>query len=105
MARGNDGAFYGTTSTGGQGGNGTVFRFTAGPAPVFQPVGQPKNGSLVVTWSTVTGGSYQLQSSSSLSSNAWANLGSVLTASGSTLSATNPIASGSPRFYRVVLLP
>ena len=73
-------------------------------APVLQPVGLT-NGTLSLTWSTETGATYQLQCNSDLSSTNWTNLGSAVTAAGATLSATDPVTNGPPRFYRVVLLP
>jgi uncharacterized repeat protein (TIGR03803 family) len=105
LVQGSDGNFYGTTYGGGAGGAGTVFRLTvAGAAPAFQPVGLA-NGTLSLTWSTEAGGTYQLQCNSDLSSTNWTNLGSPATATGATLSATDPVTNGPPRLYRVVLLP
>jgi len=43
------------------------------------------NAQSVLTWSTEAGGQYQLQCNSELSSTNWANLGSAVTAAGSTL--------------------
>jgi uncharacterized repeat protein (TIGR03803 family) len=105
LAQGNDGNFYGTTSSGGDSGFGTVFRLTvAWAAPVFQPVSLTE-GTLGLTWTTEAGGTYQLQYNSDLSSSNWTNLGSAATAIGATLSATEAVANGPPRFYRVALLP
>ncbi len=105
LVRGSDGNFYGTTSFGGAGGAGTVFRLTIVPAaPVFQPVSLT-NGMLSLTWSTEAGETYQLQHNSDLTSTNWTNLGSAATATGATLSATDTVANGPPRFFRVALLP
>ncbi len=105
LVQGSDGGFYGTTYGGGAGGFGTVFRLTVVPAaPVFQPVSLT-NGTLGLTWSTEVGGTYQLQYTSDLSSSNWTNLGSAATATGATLSATDSVTNGPPRFYRVVLAP
>jgi len=48
---------------------------------------------------------YQVQSSASMTPTNWSNLGGTLTASGSTLSATNAIGTATQRFYRVLLVP
>jgi uncharacterized repeat protein (TIGR03803 family) len=105
LVQGRDGNFYGTTSAGGPGGAGTVFRLSTGPAaPVFQAV-TLTNAKLSLTWSTAAGGMYQLQYNSNLSSTNWTNLGSVATAAGATLGAMDSVTNGPRRFYRVVLLP
>jgi uncharacterized repeat protein (TIGR03803 family) len=105
LVQGGDGSFYGTTSSGGQGSGGTVFRLTVVPAaPVLQAV-TLTDGTLSLTWSTEAGGRYQLQFNSDLGSSNWANLGGALTAVGTALSATDSVTSGPRRFYRVVLAP
>ncbi len=105
LVQGSDGSFYGTTEGGGQGGAGTVFRLTVGPAaPVFQAV-TLNDGTLTLTWSTEAGGMYQLQYNSGLGSSGWNNLGSPIPATGATLSVNETVANGPPRFYRVELLP
>jgi hypothetical protein len=63
------------------------------------------NGQLSMTWSAEIGNSYQLQFISELGATNWTNLGPVLAASGSTLTATDVIANASARFYRIVLQP
>ena len=51
LVQGSDGNFYGTTSGGGQGGAGTVFRLTVVPtAPAFQTAAL-SNRTLSLTWS------------------------------------------------------
>jgi uncharacterized repeat protein (TIGR03803 family) len=102
LVQGSDGNFYGTTSHGGLGGAGTVFRLTVGPE--FQAV-TLTNSTLSLTWSAKVGGMYQLQYSSDLSSSNWANLGIGLTAAGATLSTTDSVTNGPQRFYRLVLSP
>ncbi len=105
LIQGTDGSFYGTTSGGGQGGAGTVFRLTVVPtAPAFQTAAL-SNGTLSLTWSTETGGMYQLQYNSNLSLTNWTNLGSPITAIGATFSATDSLTNGPQRFYRIVLMP
>jgi uncharacterized repeat protein (TIGR03803 family) len=102
LVQGSDGSFYGTTSAGGPGGAGTVFRLTI--VPESQAV-TLTNGTLSLTWSTEAGGMYQLQYNSDLSSSNWSNLGSAVTATGATLSTTDSLTNGPQRFYRLALLP
>jgi uncharacterized repeat protein (TIGR03803 family) len=102
LVQGNDGNFYGTTSGGGAGGAGTVFRLTI--VPEFQAVSMT-NGTLSLTWSTEAGGIYQLQYSSDLTSTNWTNLGTPIPATGASLTATDSLTNGPQRFYRLVLLP
>jgi uncharacterized repeat protein (TIGR03803 family) len=105
LVQGSDGSFYGTTSSGGPGGVGTVFRLTILPTvPEFQAV-TLTNNILNLTWSTEAGGTYQLQYNSDLSSSNWTNLGSPATATGATLSTTDSVTNGPQRFYRLVLSP
>ena len=71
--------------------------------PVFQ-VPSRTNQSIQLTWSAIPGRSYQLQYKSNLNAPTWTTLGGSLTASGNTLSALDPLAANSQRFYRVVLV-
>jgi len=105
LVQGSDGNFYGTTYNGGEGGFGTVFRLSlVWATPVFQPV-TLTDGVVGLTWSTEPGGTYQMQYNSDLNSTNWTNLGAAVTATGSTLSTTDPATNNPPRFYRVVVLP
>jgi hypothetical protein len=61
------------------------------------------NSTLNLTWSTEAGGTYQLQYNSDLSSTNWINLGSPVTATGSSLNFTDFITNGPQRFYRLAL--
>jgi hypothetical protein len=72
--------------------------------PVVQVV-TLTNSTLSLTWSTESGGTYQLQYNSDLSSSNWTNLSNAVTAAGATLSATDSVTNGPRRFYRGVLLP
>ena len=96
---GHDGSLYGTTSGGGQGGAGTVFRLTI--VPEFQAL-TVANGTLNLTWSTEAGGTYQLQYNSDLTSTNWINLGNPIPATASTLTATDALTNGPQRFYRLM---
>jgi uncharacterized repeat protein (TIGR03803 family) len=102
LVQGRYGHFYGTTVGDGVGGAGTVFRLTI--VPEFQTV-TLTNSTLSLTWSTETGGRYQLQYNSELNSSNWFNLHSAVTATGAMLSASDSVTNGPRRLYRVVLLP
>jgi len=106
LVQGTDGKFYGTTSTGGAFGNGTVFRLSlvSPPAPVFQPVTR-SGGTITLTWSAVAGQIYQLQFKTNLNQPSWNNLGSPITATNSTAATTDSIGPDPRRFYRVKLGP
>jgi uncharacterized repeat protein (TIGR03803 family) len=102
LVQGSDGNFYGTTSGGGAGGAGTVFRLTI--VPEFQAV-TLTNSTLSLTWTAEAGRRYQLQYNSDLSSSNWTNLTNAVTAAGATLSTTDSVTNAPRRFYRLVLLP
>jgi uncharacterized repeat protein (TIGR03803 family) len=107
LVQGSDGALYGTTLSGGVNGNGTIFRVTmpvSRVAPVFQTVAQT-NGTFMLTWSALPGQRFQLQYCSDLAWGNWNELGGVLTAGGSTVTASDVMGSTSQRSYRVQLLP
>jgi hypothetical protein len=57
-------------------------------------------GSVILTWNSQAGRTYQVQSRDSLSAGTWGNLGGPIPATGSTTSFTNTISSDT-RFYRV----
>jgi hypothetical protein len=58
------------------------------------------SGSIVLTWESSSGNTYQVESRDSLSTGDWQDLGSPVTATGATTSFTNAI-SGPATFYRV----
>jgi uncharacterized repeat protein (TIGR03803 family) len=60
--------------------------------------------NLNLSWSAIVGSSYQLQCTTDLTQTNWINLGSPISASGSTVTATDSMTN-SQRFYRVVLVP
>jgi uncharacterized repeat protein (TIGR03803 family) len=103
LVQGADGSFYGTAQRGGAYGYGTVFRFSI--VPEFRAVTLLSDSRLNLSWSTESGGSYQLQYNSDLALSNWLNLGSPVTAAGATLNTTDFLTNGPQRFYRVVLLP
>jgi uncharacterized repeat protein (TIGR03803 family) len=103
-----DGTFYGTTEIGGASNCGTLFRLTvaanATPAPVLQGV-QREAGMVTFSWSAVAGRNYQVQFKTNLNQAVWSNLSAPLEATNATASASDLLAAGRQRFYRVVLLP
>lgn len=74
------------------------------PPPKFLSVAQ-NAGTLALTWSAVPGQLYQLQSSPSLAPAHWSNLGSAVSATNFTMTATDSVAINTSKFYRVVMLP
>lgn len=59
-----------------------------------------REGTVVVTWQSVAGQSYQVQSKESLSELEWTNLGPQIQATGSSTSFTNELPA-STRFYKI----
>jgi hypothetical protein len=74
------------------------------PKPQFLSVTRTNN-TMGLTWSTMPGLVYQVQSSASMNPTNWSNVGGTLTAAGSTLSASNVFGTATQRFYRVLLVP
>ncbi len=73
------------------------------PPPIFQHLIQT-NGVLTLNWSAVPGLNYQLQYSTNLSKTNWFNLGSLVSATNSSISVSDS-KTNTQRFYRVVLQP
>jgi len=71
-------------------------------APAFKAVTQA-DGMISLTWTTVPGLAYQVQYSGELSPTGWNNLGSPLTATGSTLSVSYSPTASPQRFYRILV--
>ena len=74
------------------------------PAPVFQSAASA-NGSITLTWSAMTGVTYQLQFTTSLSAPNWTNLGAPTNASSPSIAASDVKPADPQRFYRVVVAP
>jgi hypothetical protein len=71
--------------------------------PIIQSAAQV--GSFITfTWSATPSVKYQIQYTTNLSQNVWANLDNPITATGSTLIGSDTIANG-PTFYRVMVVP
>lgn len=103
MVIGGDGQLYGTTIDGG-GGSGTVFRFIINPpAPEFLSVVKT-NADVALTCNSVSGGHYQLQYKTYLLQSSWSNLGFEITATNSTIIASDVAPPETQRFYRAVLI-
>ena len=77
---------------------------TAPVAPIIQTTMQ-SGSSLIFKWSTITNQMYRIQSTTNLAPADWTNLSSVVTATNSTATISEPIGTNSQQFYRVVLLP
>lgn len=86
--------------------NGLVALAYGVPPPLVLPYGITAaytNGvGLVLTWPTVSGRNYQLQSRAALATGSWGNVGAAISGSGSPVSYTNNTLSGLALFYRVV---
>ena len=102
---GPDANLYTLAENGGFGGFGSIFRINIITAsPVFQRV--VKTGSsILLSWTSVATRSYQLQFKTNPIQANWNNIGSPLTASGTTLQTNDTPGADPRRFYRVVLLP
>jgi hypothetical protein len=61
------------------------------------------NGVASLTWQTAVGGHYQVQYKNDLGGTNWNNAGNSITASASSLSATNGISGAGQRYYRVIV--
>ncbi len=61
------------------------------------------DGTIKLTWDSVSGVTYRLQYTASLTLPSWINLGTTITATGTTTSATDFPDSNTQRFYRVVI--
>jgi hypothetical protein len=63
-----------------------------------------RNGSsVVIQWQTYPGKTYQVQAKPDLSTPTWTNVGSPVTAAGTSSSATIPMAGNNLRFFQVIL--
>jgi uncharacterized repeat protein (TIGR03803 family) len=103
LVQGSDGHFYGTTSAGGSYNAGTVFRLTVPLVPRIQSALRA-DGSFVLSWNSVAGQYYQLQSTSDLNTITWTNIGGSIIATNGRTSASVSIGENAQSFYRVVLL-
>ena len=58
-----------------------------------------------LTWSAIPGQRYRVQFKNNLQEATWQNLSGDILASSSAAAKTDPSASGSQRFYRIITLP
>ena len=83
----------------------TLFKHTNVVA-VLAPAATVRCSELEVCWNAASNRMYQVQYRSTLTSNAWANLGAPVAGTGTTNCVTDKIAPGEPqRFFRIVPLP
>jgi len=73
--------------------------------PPITTVFMSDNGLLAFTWGAVSNLSYQLQCATNLAAPNWIDLGSPITATNSSVFATDALDSDGQRFYRVRLVP
>lgn len=101
LAEGTDGRLYGVAYRGGKFGSGTFFRVVKTPRVTVR---RTDDGGLELAWDSFGGGTYRLESKSSLSEQGW-SLHSELTAAGTSDSLAVPISVVGQGYFRVVLLP
>ena len=100
LVQGSDGGFYGTTSGGGQGGAGTVFRLTIVPISPPHLILVRSGPNVILTWPT-NATDFTLQSTTNLGSSAvWSTNSSVPVVVNGQNVVTNPI-SGTRQFFRL----
>ena len=80
-----------------------VTHSTIATPPTFQTA-KDTTGVMALSWSAPLGQTYQIQYSTNLDSFGWANLGPLLTATNSTMTASDAMTD-QERFYRLLLLP
>jgi len=72
---------------------------------ISRPASLPGENKVELAWNSEAGQRYQLQYKSNWNTTNWINLGSVITATNSTVLTSDVAGSDSRRFYRVALLP
>ena len=104
LVQGSDGSFYGTTSGGGQGSAGTVFRLSIVPPPRLTII--PSGPYVILTWPTDYAGfsyaGYTLQSTTNLGPSAvWTTNSSPPIVIGGENVVINSTTTGKQQFYRL----
>ncbi len=113
LIQASDGSFYGTTVNGGTNGVGTIFKLTV---PLFPPANQISALQFFTVFNTtntavlipsVSGETYQLQYTATMSPTNWINTGDPTLSIGGPLILTDIIDVPQPsqRFYRAVITP
>ena len=72
--------------------------------PIFNSVNRVGN-AINLSWSAVTGQTYQVQYRTNLTQNNWSNVGSTVVATNATATLSDLPGSDRQRFYRVFLVP
>jgi len=85
-------------------GDATGFVVTVVTRPWITSV-ETTNDVITVTWSSIVGQAYRLQTTDAMTPPVWGDLGDDVVATGSTASQTNSISEAVQRFYRVRLAP
>lgn len=73
--------------------------------PPITPSFTASNGIYTLTWNAVSNLNYQLQSTTNLIAPVWIDVGSPITATNNSVSATDAVGADGQRFYRVRLWP
>jgi uncharacterized repeat protein (TIGR03803 family) len=95
------GNLYGTTTSGGNSGNGTVFKLVLTPPVAPSLLNLTQSGGLLTTiWSAESGQTYQLQSTTNLNSPAWQGVGKPVKATNSSVALPDSVGPDQMRFYR-----
>jgi uncharacterized repeat protein (TIGR03803 family) len=99
----NGSTLYATTQYGGNPvlGWGTVVSIGRPPVITVTSAANP----IQLSWNTVPGRTYQLQSNTNLARTNWINLGPARLATNANLSASENVQLASPRFFRVEMFP
>lgn len=74
------------------------------PLPALQPIAN-MGSQIEFNWQAVTGLVYQVQYTTNLALGNWVKLGGAVTATSSTMTASDAIGPDEQRFYRVLLVP
>jgi hypothetical protein len=73
------------------------------PPPSFAGIAE-SNGSVTLTWSTVSGHTYQLQSATDLNPANWTNMGAAINATNATVTTPNVAGTNLQQFFRVLFV-
>jgi hypothetical protein len=80
------------------------FTIVVAPPPIIESI-VLVDGGITIRWGAVAGRSYRVQYTSKLDEPLWTELGSDVTANGSTATQADVTTAGAERYYRVILLP
>ena len=74
------------------------------PQPLLLPP-QLSGANILITWTTVSNGTYRVQSNPDLTTSNWIALPGDVMASSNTANKIDPLTPGNKRFYRILALP